>query len=70
MNLEELTLQEQEAFELYKHKYEALHPLPERPGVGGLSWKFWLLLVTSISAVLLASRKDTGHGSDCPLLQD
>lgn len=55
MNLEELTQQETDAFELYRDKYELQHPVPAPPSARGLGWQFYLLVLTSLAAVVLAA---------------
>jgi len=55
MNLEELTQRETDAFELYRDKYELQHTIPEPPSTRGLGWQFYLLVLTSLAAVILAA---------------
>lgn len=55
MDLEGLSTQEQEAFTLYREKYSLQHPPPERGATAALGWQFYLLLLTSLASVVLAS---------------
>jgi hypothetical protein len=54
MDMQEITLREEEAFYLYKEKYQQMHPPPQPNAVGGLGWQFFLLVLTSLFAVILA----------------
>lgn len=52
MNFGEITELELEAFSQFRRKYTALNPPPKAASLG---WQFWLLVLTSLAAVILAS---------------
>lgn len=55
MELEELSLQEEQAFERFRHKYLIQYPTPSKPKAEALGWQFILLVITSLASVVLAS---------------
>jgi hypothetical protein len=55
VDLEAISHQEEEAFELYKQRFIQQHPMPFLRRATGLDWKFYAILVTSIGALALAT---------------
>lgn len=55
MDLSEISRQEEEAFELFKQNYIQQRPPPRFKAAVGLDWRFWAVLITSVSALLLAT---------------
>jgi hypothetical protein len=55
MNYEELSSAEMAAFEGYKAKYLAFHPVLEKPKPEGVGWRLFLIVLVSAASIILAS---------------
>jgi hypothetical protein len=57
MELEQLTDEEIKGYEIYRRKFMALYPLPEKPTPTKQGWEFKAYFIVSVAAVLLASMR-------------
>jgi uncharacterized membrane protein len=57
LELEQLTEEEIRGYEIYRRKFMALYPPPEKPRPVKQGWEFYAYFLVSVAAVLLASMR-------------